>query len=198
MCIKYDYFDTFVFMVENSCSAFELLKNSLVEYNTNKVKRNLDEIDKLVRQSEKEKQILIEKLDKEFIAPIEKVDIIEIAQRIIKLTYSIEDGLNMICSCDLASVRCDLLLLVQINESCCLKLKDVIKEFRNFKKSKMFNKNLALFNRVLDKGRKNYNQVIYRCNITNKSLNHIQEFKKILDSIIELAFIIERAIINNS
>ncbi|NLY71761.1 MAG: hypothetical protein GX076_08830 [Clostridiales bacterium] len=192
MFLKYDYFDAFVLMMENCCIALELMKKSLMEYNRNKLKENVDEISKLVGQTEKEKQILIDNLDREFITPIEKTDIVEIAQRIVRLTYYIEDGMNMLCSCDLVPIRNDVLLLVQINQNCCLKLKEVVKELRNFRKSKALIKDLALFYKLLKNGRRSYNQTLY------KSYMVYSELKKIFDCFIDIAFILEGVIINNS
>ena len=42
MFLKYDYFDAFVLMMENCCIALELMKKSLMEYNRNKLKENVD------------------------------------------------------------------------------------------------------------------------------------------------------------
>src|SRR5690554_2888911 len=113
MGFKYNYFDTLIVLFEHSCNTPQILIDCLVYYNPKKLRNKLEEVERLVSESDRYKLILMDNLAKEFITPIGKEDIIEIAQKIINVTYAIDDGFSRIYMYDLVLIRNDSLLLAQ-------------------------------------------------------------------------------------
>lgn len=132
---SFDYFDAFVNMVDYSCSAASLLGDTLRSFEPDKVEEAMNTIHKIEHTADQAKHEMMKALIREFLPPIEREDVTEIAQRIDDVTDALEDVIVKIYTFNIQSIRPEALEFMDIIAVCCSSLKKAIQEFRNFKKS---------------------------------------------------------------
>ena len=76
------------------------------------------------------------KLAREFITPIQREDIIQLAQEIDEVTDRIEDVLMRIYMYNFSTIRPEVFAFTEVISRCCCALKKAVKEFPEFRKSK--------------------------------------------------------------
>jgi len=87
------YFDTFVELVNYSCKAADLLNEIVNNYDASKLKAKMTEMHTIEHTADVERHKMMEKLLKEFITPIDREDIMAMADSIDTVTDCIEDVL---------------------------------------------------------------------------------------------------------
>ena len=88
-----DYFDTFVKLVDYSCQAANLLNDIMNNYNADLLQEKMKEMHEVEHGGDTERRAMIRKLSREFITPIEREDIMSLADAIDDVTDTIEDVL---------------------------------------------------------------------------------------------------------
>lgn len=129
------YFLGFIRLVEFSNQAAELLRDIINNYDHTKLSELKDKMHYIEHSADLEKHLLIEKLAKEFITPIEREDIIDIAQKIDDVTDAIEDVLIRLYMYDVKEINQNLREFADVICSCCQALTNTVNEFANFKRS---------------------------------------------------------------
>ncbi|MBM6838158.1 DUF47 family protein, partial [Clostridium saudiense] len=106
------------------------------------------------------KHEMINKLSKEFITPIERGDIIELASEIDNVTDAIEDVLARIYMFNISVMREEALEFSNLIVRICNETSALIKEFRNFKKSSEIGKLIININELEEEGDRIYTRSI--------------------------------------
>ena len=91
-----DYFEMLSELVDYSCSAANLLHDTLLNFDVNEMKNKIGEMHNIEHAADLKKHDMMDKLLKEFITPIERGDIAELAHEIDNVTDAIEDILARI------------------------------------------------------------------------------------------------------
>ena len=86
-----NYFEMLAELVDYSCDAANLLNNTLVSFDASEIQEKIEEMHSIEHAADVKKHNMMEKLAKEFITPIERGDIIEMAHYIDNVTDAIED-----------------------------------------------------------------------------------------------------------
>jgi uncharacterized protein Yka (UPF0111/DUF47 family) len=89
----YNYYNKFVELVDYSCQAAELLNTTLENFDTSTIDNKIQEMHSIEHSADLSKHELIERLAEEFIAPLEREDIVSLSQEIDDITDAIEDVL---------------------------------------------------------------------------------------------------------
>ena len=131
----YNYFDAFVRMSDYACQGAEMLHETLRTFDPYTLPKKLDEIHKIEHEADICKHEMMNKLTVEFIAPIEREDIIDLAQEIDDVTDAVEDVLIRVYMYNIKSIRAEALEFTQVIVNCCKTLKAALQELHNFKKS---------------------------------------------------------------
>jgi len=150
------YFEMFVEMSEISNQAVKKLKEVLHDFHPDKLGGTMKELHDIESAGDECKHKLMEKLAKEFITPIEREDIMALADELDDVTDAIEDILLKIYMYNIQMILPDALEFMQIIENCCKELTHVMKEFPNFKKSKTINDSIIEINHLEELGDKLY------------------------------------------
>ena len=129
-----NYFQMFVEMVEFSCSASRNLSKTLINFEVDKLPEIMDYIHKIEHSADDKKHEMMVKLADEFITPIEREDIMSLAQTIDDVTDSIEDVLMRIYMFNIQSIRSEALDFADVIIQCCDCLKKTMEEYHNFQK----------------------------------------------------------------
>lgn len=148
----YNYFEKFVELVDYSCQCAEILHTTLLNFNPDTLPEKLKEIHNIEHAADLEKHDLIHNLAIEFIAPIEREDIISLSQEIDDITDSVEDVLIKIHMFNITSIRPEAIKFSKLIKKCCLEIKSALEDFQNFKKSTTLHDKVVEINRLEEEG----------------------------------------------
>lgn len=199
------YFNTFVSLVEYSCKAAQLLIDVMTDYHSEDLKKRMEEMHKIEHDCDLEKHLMMERLAREFITPIEREDIMLMAHQIDDVTDIIEDVLMRMYMFNITIVRNDALQMALIIQQCCRELKLALEEFHNFRKSKTLHDHIVEVNRLEEEGDKLYMEATRRLYISDMHpvgvaawthVFHILE--KACDACEDVSDVIESVMMKNS
>ncbi|MDD4582701.1 MAG: DUF47 family protein [Eubacteriales bacterium] len=199
------YFNTFVELVEYSCKAARLLIETMADYHPEDLITRMVEMHNIEHDADMGKHTMMRKLAREFITPIEREDIMDMAHQIDDVTDAIEDVLMRMYMFNITVIRPDALKMARIIEKCCLALKLAVEEFHNFRKSKVLHERIVEVNRLEEEGDKLYMEATRKLYVSDMSpvaigawthVFHILE--KCCDSCEDVSDVIESVMMKNS
>ena len=155
-----DYFEWFRQGVAYSCEAATQLHAVFAQYEPARLPAHIDAMHTVEHAADLEKHAMMECLVKEFLPPIDREDIMELAGAIDDVTDAIEDVLLRLYMYDVKAPREDAAEFAGIVLSCCTALADVMAEFENFRKSKTIHEKLVEVNRLEEEGDKLYTKAV--------------------------------------
>ena len=207
MAVKnnYSYFETFVQMANCSCEAAQILSETLHNFDIDTLQDKLEEMHKIEHAEDLVKHEMMRRLVREFIPPIEREDIISLAQELDDVTDTIEDVLIRLYMFNTTTIRDEALEFCDVIIKCCEALKKAVEEFCNFKKSKTINSFLIEVNQLEEVGDKIYTDATHRLFVENSDPVEIlrwretfDRFEKCCDSCEDVTDVIEGIIMKNS
>lgn len=133
---NFDYFDSFVHMADYSCSAAALLKEIMTDFKTDELHEKSKKMRSIEHDGDSERHVMIRKLLHEFITPIEREDIMDLADAIDTVTDTIEDVVLRLYMYNVKAVFEYAPEITDIIVRSCEALKLALEEFHNFRKSK--------------------------------------------------------------
>lgn len=200
-----DYFEAFVKLVDYSCQAANLLNDIMNNYNADLIREKMDEMHKIEHGGDTERHALIEKLSKEFITPIDREDIISLADAIDDVTDTIEDVVLRMYMFNIRYVNDYAKKMTEIIVKCCNTLKQALVEFRNFQKSKILHKLVIEVNVAEEDGDKLYFEAVRHLYVNSKNVVEIMAWdqtydylENCCDACEEVANVIEYIVLKNS
>lgn len=200
-----DYFAMFVELMEFSCQASKMLIEVMKDYHPENLEKLMVEMHAIEHSADLKKHEMMEKLAREFITPIEREDIMEMAHQIDNVTDAIEDVLMRLYMFNITEIREDAVEVAHVIEECCQELKKALQEFGNFRKSKTLHSHIVEINRLEEVGDKLYTEAtrrLYTGNLEAVKVSawthvfHILE--KACDSCEDVSDVIERVLMTNS
>ncbi|WP_195429794.1 DUF47 family protein [Clostridium sp. D46t1_190503_E9] len=200
-----DYFEMLSELVDYSCSAANLLHDTLLNFDVNEIENKISEMHKIEHAADLKKHDMMNKLLKEFITPIERGDIAELAHEIDNVTDAIEDILTRIYMFNITSMRKEALDFANVIIKHCNELKGLMKEFRNYKKSQEIQKLIININGLEEEGDKLYIMSIRNLYTTSKDsielmtwTDTFKYFERCCDACETAANVVESVIMKNS
>ena len=130
------YFDNFVACAEDSCRAAQMLKEALTDFHPDSMKEQLDRLHEVEHSADMKKHDMLDHLAKEFLPPIEREDIVSLSQNIDNITDKVEDVMLRVYMNNVRTIEPNALKMTDIIIGCCEAVKELLVEFRNFKRSK--------------------------------------------------------------
>lgn len=200
-----DYFEMLAELARYSCSAASLLNDTLSNFEASDLENKIKDMHEIEHTADLKKHDMMNKLVKEFITPIDRGDIIEMAHQIDNVTDAVEDILVRIYMFNIRSIRNEALEFCNIIIECCEKLKKLMIEFCNYKKSLDINKLIIDINSLEEDGDSLYTNVMR--NIYTNSTDPIElmtwtdtfyYFEKCCDACENVADLVESVIMKNS
>ncbi len=147
-----NYFDTFVELAAYSCKAADLLNYILNHYNAEQLPAKMKEMHEIEHSGDGARHKMIQKLSREFITPIEREDIMAMADSIDTVTDTIEDVLIRMYMYNVKDVKDHALKMTSVIVKCCNSLKIALDEFYNFRKSTRLHDLVVEVNRLEEEG----------------------------------------------
>lgn len=201
----YNYFDKFVELVGYSCKCSEILHETLLSYDTATIEERLEELHKIEHAGDLSKHELIARLATEFIAPIEREDIVKLSQEIDDITDAIEDVLIKMHMYNVETVKPEVIEFSELISKCCASLKIALQEFSNFKKSSTLNKKIIEVNQLEEVGDSLYYETVRKLYVNSKDPVELlvwteiyDRLEKCCDACEEAADVIESIVMKNS
>ena len=199
------YYRNFIECVELGCKAAVMLDQSLNEFHPETLSQKLDEMHEIEHAADMKKHEMKGVLVKEFIAPIEREDILSLSQCIDEVTDKIEDVLLYVYMNNVQSIRPEALKFTKSIIKCCDTLKELMEEFMEFKKSKKINDCLIKINDLEEEGDKLYIAAMRNLHTQETNPLEIIAWKQIFyylekcsDACEDVADVVESVIMKNS
>lgn len=201
----YNYYDKFVELVGYCCQSAELLNNSLTNFDAKTIENKLQEMHNIEHVADLAKHELMERLAEEFIAPLEREDIVKLSQEIDDITDAIEDVLIKINMYNVQAIRPEVFEFSKLITLCCNSLKVALEEFHNYKKSSTLKAKLIEVNDLEEQGDALYYNTVYKLYRNGETPTDLliwteiyDLLEKCCDACEEAADIIESVVMKNS
>ena len=200
------YFNCFISMIELSCKASEHLLDSLKNFSSENISSQRDIMHDIEHAEDEIKHEMVKKLAKEFVTPIDREDIISLANEMDNITDKIEDILIRIDMYGIEQIRPEAIEFAEVLVNCCKSLHEIMIEFPNFQKSKTLSKKIIDINTLEGEGDTVYNKAVTTL-FKNKEANPIDIyswnkifdlFEDCCDTCEDVANVIESVIMKNS
>jgi predicted phosphate transport protein (TIGR00153 family) len=131
---RFDYFSALERQGEYACEEARKLVDVLRSFDAASVPEHLVVMHEIENAADEQNHQIFTHLAKEFITPIEREDIVEMAQRLDDIVDYTEDVLQQIYMYDIQELYEKTLPMAVIMERATSALHDALREFRNFKK----------------------------------------------------------------
>ena len=200
---NFNYFEKFTEQMSLSKKAAEQLMDMIENYSDVSAKADL------IHNTEHEADIILhdilEELNRSFITPIDREDILALTQELDDITDSIEDVANLFDMLSITEVKPEALEMAKLILIGCEMLYDAIAEFSRFKNSKIISDLIIKVNKAEEDGDRMHRSVIKAMYLNEKDPITIMKWKEIfntmenvLDDCEDVADLLGGLIIKNS
>ena len=200
---SYDYFDKFVQQMSLCKKAAQQLMNLIEDYN--EITAKADEIHATEHEADNLLHEILRELNRSFITPIDREDIISIVHELDDITDSIEDVANLFDVLSITQVRPEALEMVKLILIGCEMLYNAVVEFAHFKSSKKINDYIINVNKAEEDGDRLHRSVIKAIFQNETEPVAIMKWKElfdametVLDDCEDVADLLDGLIIKNS
>jgi predicted phosphate transport protein (TIGR00153 family) len=133
--IKFDYFDALERQGEYACEEAKKLVDVLRDFDPKTLPEHLEVMHEIENAADDQNHEIFTRLAKEFITPIDREDISEMAHRLDDIVDYTEDVLQQMYMYDIQTLYEKMLPMAVLMERATTALYGALGEFRNFKKS---------------------------------------------------------------
>lgn len=130
-----DYFETFIQQARYACEAAEIIVELFNKFDTFDIPKTVEKLHKVETAGDFAKKKLTEALVGEFLPPIDRGDILTLANELDEVIDNVEDILRHIYMYNVTSIKSEALEFAEVVREICKATHDMIVEFKSFKKS---------------------------------------------------------------
>lgn len=202
---EYEYFKAFEEISLLVIQSAELLSSILKDYQLETLESKLAEMHEIEHTADEKKHHMMRYLYQDFLPPIERDDIIELAHALDTTLDMVEDVLIRMDMYQIEKVQPEMLEFMGLVEQAAHKLHEIMKNLRNFKKSNLSLKATVEMNNIEEQGDVLYHRAIKKLHMGKGDLLEIfayskiyDTFEKSCDAFEEVADIVEAVILKNS
>ena len=173
------YFDNFIACAEESCQAASLLRKVLGDFKPQELEKYLEEIHEIEHRADGKKHEMLDRLAKEFIPPIEREDIASLGDNIDEVTDKLEDVLIRVYINNVEEIRRDAIDLMDVVSQCCEEMKEMMKDFSDFRRSKTLKQRIIRINELEEKADQLFVSGMRELHVTEKDAIKIIAWREI-------------------
>ena len=155
-----NYFDAFIQGVEFGCQAAALLRDCFAQYDPEQLPQRMQEMHRIEHAADEMKHGMMQSLLREFLPPIEREDIMELANTIDDVTDSIEDVLLRLYMFNITRLRPDVQAFAEVIVRLCAALKQMAGEMHNFRRSTQIRELVIEINHLEEEGDRLYSKAV--------------------------------------
>lgn len=148
----FDYFAAFSKIANHALRAAEYLHESLANYDYENFRSYAEKMHVIENAADSDKHEIIEHLAHEFITPIEREDIVALAQALDTVMDAIDDVMRRVYMFDVREIRPETFEFTKLIIDTCKSLEKTVAEFKNFKTSDIITKLIIDVNTEENKG----------------------------------------------
>lgn len=200
-----NYFNSFVELAGYSCKAANLLNDIMNNFNADELSAKMKEMHAIEHSGDEARHIIIKKLAREFITPIEREDIMAMSDAIDNVTDTIEDVLMRMYMYNITSIRDHAIQMTEVIVKCCNSLKQALDEFYNFRKSQKLHELIVEINHLEEVGDSLFTEATRDLYVNCQDSKEVAAWdivfyymEKCCDSCEDVADVIENVIMKNS
>ena len=134
--IKFNYFDAFERIGEFACKEAAMLTAILKDYSPEEMEHHVAAVHEIENEADLENHQIYRHLANEFVPPIEREDIVTLAQHLDNIVDYIDDVVQRLYMFNIQEIPEPAKHMGELIEKSCTALYTALKDFRNFKKSK--------------------------------------------------------------
>lgn len=202
---EYNYFEVFEKMVGYAGEAAQALKEAFDQFDPAHVHKNIDLLHKIEHRADDEKHEMMKRLAREFITPIEREDIMMLAQEIDEVIDNTEDVLLRIYMFHIQKLRPEAPAFAKIILDCCTTLQKTMRQLPRFRKSDEIAESIVEINHLEEEGDRLYTESMRSLYGTCKDPLEIMTWtetfnrmEKCCDACEHVADVVEGIILKNS
>ncbi len=143
---KFNYFDAFENIAEYACKEAKMLNEILSNYNPETAQEWVSRVHVIENEADAENHRIYKQLADEFVPPIEREDIVTLAQHLDNVVDYIDDVVQRLYMFNIQEIPEQPKQMGALIENACTALAAALKDFRNFKKSKELDQLLVSVN----------------------------------------------------
>lgn len=174
-------FDAFVRSIEVSCDAAHMVRDAIANYDPEKLPEQLDALHAIEHKGDEVKHDLVSRVSRAFITPLERDDILTLIQALDNVTDAVEDILIRMRITGVRRMRSDAAAFAELLVRCTDATRQLMQEFRNFKKSKTLNEHIILVNHIEEEGDAMYMEAMRRLHTGVEDLLQLVVWREIYD-----------------
>ncbi len=147
-----DYFDFFRISAQYASDAAQLLHKILINFDKASFPEQAQKLHEIEHAADNNRHGMITRLAKEFIPPIEREDIVALAQELDNVVDMIDECAQCIYMFDISEIRTEALAFSELMIRCTNALLEAVTEFRSFRNSKTLKTKLITVNTLESDG----------------------------------------------
>ncbi len=199
------YFDSFVAQAQFSAEICKKTRELMENFNYDEVKDNIIELHGIEHAADQKQHEITERLSREFLAPLEREDIVLLAKVLDDLVDAIEDIMITIYEYDVHEIDETMLKYMEIIEKGIESLLTLLGKFENFKKDRSIVDQIIEINNYEEIGDRIYRESMHKLFSSETDARKLMSTKEIylcleqvMDDIEELANQVESIVMKNS
>ncbi len=199
------YFDSFVAQAQFSAEICKKTRELMENFNYDEVKDNIIELHGIEHAADQKQHEITERLSREFLAPLEREDIVLLAKVLDDLVDAIEDIMITIYEYDVHEIDETMLKYMEIIEKGIECLLTLLGKFENFKKDRSIVDQIIEINNYEEIGDRIYRESMHKLFSSETDARKLMSTKEIylcleqvMDDIEELANQVESIVMKNS
>lgn len=200
-----DYFDFFRKSAEYAAEAARLLDEILKDFSSGNFQEQFDKMHRIEHAADDNRHEMIKQLSSEFLPPIEREDIVALAQELDNVVDTIDEFVQFMYMFNISEIRSDALVFSELIIRACNALLEAVTEFRNFRKSKTLKEMLISVNTLESKGDALYSESVRKLFLEDADakttivwIKLFDALEECLDACEDAVDIIESVIMKNS
>ena len=159
---NYNYFDEFVKISDFILESSKILKETLRDFSKDKLEENILKVHSMENEADTKLHHMRSYLIKDFLPPIDREDIILIANRLDDVEDDIDEILKNFSILNINELKEEVNDFTDLVIKCSNSLKDALKEFKNFKKIDLIKEKVIELNILEDEGDKLYELIVLK------------------------------------
>ncbi len=202
---SYDYFDGFIRSAKAAAEAAHYLNDALADFDASQISAHITEMHRIENLADDIKHEMSASLAHEFLPPIELEDISALSQQLDNIVDSVEDVMRQIYMHDVTVIREEEYEFCHLIVCCAMAFEQLMREFADFKKSKLLMKHIIAINTFESTGDKLHESSLRRLFREEKNPVEIiiwstifEGLEKCLDTFEDTADVVESVVMKNT
>ena len=157
---NYNYFDEFILLTDCIVESANILKSIIENFNISEVEDDIRKVHSFEQKADRIIHVMKNYLIKDFLPPIERGDIFEIANKLDDIEDGIDEILINFRILNINQMKPELIEIMDVLVKCCDSVRDVFINLKNIKKFELIDKKLIEINNLEEKGDKIYEKLM--------------------------------------